>query len=167
MNNNFLTKNYNSNYKFDVVTNQENSMPNVVSLYSKYRLGINNNYRICKWSTDLDCEPDNDGTVSDVDPILPDSYLLNRTLKITYETLYQNIASLNNHTNMVNSRYFIRTYFLENDKTITVITDMSTIGTIISTISGDTGYNKKLVKTTTYVKNSHIDVVYTYGEENN
>lgn len=172
MTNNFLTKQYVDEYSLNMPETKDVKVSVPTSLYSEYQRSVSNNHRICKWITSLDCDDNSDDSDNDVDesnelePIYPDNELLSKTLRLTYETLYQNIASLNNHTDMIDSRYFIRTYFLDETRTITVTTNMHNLGSIVSTISGDTGFDKVLVKTTTYVKSSHINVVYTYGGDN-
>lgn len=166
MKNNFLTKDYSNRYSINIPSKTNIVVPSNVAVYNKYAKSVSNNFRICKWLEYIDCEETSVPTGNVVVQVDPANHLLNKTLKLTYETLYQNIASLDNHTDMRDPRYFIRTYYLDNSKTITVITNMRDLGVIVSTISGDTGFDKVLVKTTTYVKNSNIDVTYTYGDNN-
>jgi len=49
---------------------------------------------------------------------------------------------------------------LEDNKTIRVVADSRTKGTIVTTISGDTGYDYDLIKTTTYNKTNLNSVCF-------
>lgn len=171
MNNNFLLKKYDTGLSLNV-NKYDNGIidTNGVSRYKSYERSINKNHRICLWNENLNCNEDvtsNDNTGNDnstTDTGTTDTSNTQTTpLKDSYETLYQNITSYDSHTDMTDSRYFIRVYQLPDNKEITVITNMRDFGKIVSSISGDTGYDRVLVKTTRYVKNSHIDTVYTYG----
>jgi len=95
-----------------------------------------------------------------------DNTLLTRSLTVTFETIYKNLASLPSTTDMSNNKYLTQVYTLPDLTTITVVVDMLTPGLIVTTISGNTGYTSKLVKTTTYVKHVTIDVTYSLGAEN-
>ena len=169
MSNSFLTKVYDTGYTLNTSTIKQDTLSDSELLYIASEKSINKNYRICRRFNGANCG-NNTSTVvvnnNQITPLETQADILSKSLKLTYETLYQNIASLDNHTNMIDKRYFIKTYYLDASKTITVTNDMRDLGLIISTISGDTGFDKELVKTTRYVKNSHIDVTYTYGESN-
>ena len=88
--------------------------------------------------------------------------LLNRNFKITYESLYQNIASYPYTLDMVNKLYLVKTYTLPNGGVITQTTDMTVPNIITTTIDGNTGYTSPLVKTVTIAtdKNS-LNTVYS------
>jgi len=92
--------------------------------------------------------------------------LLSRSLAVTFESIYKNIASLPFKSDISNNKYLTRVYTLPDATTITVIIDMLTAGTIVTSISGNTGYTEILLKTVTYVKNVSIDCVYSLGAPN-
>ena len=117
-----------------------------------------NNYPLCKLTDD--CQ---EFTIpEEVDTTLIENpTLLSRQFKITFESIYENLASFRSETNTSDRRYLIRKDYLPDDKVITIITDMRTSGSIVTKITGDTGYDFTLVKTTTHVKGVKIDVVYS------
>jgi len=114
---------------------------------------INNN--------DTDNEDDVKNNTSNI--YTPD--LFSRTLKITVETLLKNIASYNYKTDMSDRKYHIKTYYLEDNKKINIIVDMRDSKHIIYKISGDTGYDKVLIKDIV-IKDDEIITTYLEGEDN-
>jgi len=116
--------------------------------------------------TDYDGNTDNEenDTVNDTSNIYtPD--LFSRTLKVTVETLLKNIASYNYKTDMTDRKYHIKTYYLENDKKINITVDMRDSKHIIYKISGDTDYDKVLIKDIV-IKDNEIITTYLEGEDN-
>jgi len=84
-----------------------------------------------------------------------------RTLGLTFESIYKNIASYPNTTDISNSDFLRRTIFLENDKKIYINTDISIEGRIVTTITGDTSLKGNgLVRTIIYDV-LKIDTVYS------
>jgi len=80
----------------------------------------------------------------------------------TFEYIYKNIASYPYNTTITDdNRYLVREYTLDVDKSITVTVDMRTSGIVITKISGDTGYDKTLVKTTLFNGHTQISTSYT------
>lgn len=86
-----------------------------------------------------------------------------RTLGVTFESIYKNIASYPNSTDMSNENLIKKIFFLENDQKIyinTEITEGLTSGKIVTKITGDTSLNNiGLVRTIVYDDNN-IDTVY-------
>ena len=105
-----------------------------------------------------------DDTVTDTSNIYtPD--LFSRTLKVTVETLLKNIASYNYKTDMSDRKYHIKTYYLEDNKKINITVDMKDSKHIIYKISGDTNYDKVLIKDIV-IKDDEIITTYLEGEDN-
>jgi len=123
-----------------------------------------NNYPLCAY--DPNC---NTGLTPPVvvDPSLPlpgkDCGLLSRTYGVTFETIRQNIASYDYSTNLNNIKHLIRTYHLEDGKSITQEVDMRTFGVVVTKLSGDTGYPDVLTKTTIFTPLREFET--TYGVE--
>lgn len=106
------------------------------------------------------------GTEVVVDPTTgpeDDSTITMRTLGVTFESINKNIASYPNQVAMYteNGKDMIRkTYYLEDDMIITMITEMSADGNlIISTLTGDTTLDYDIKKITT-INNNLINTVY-------
>lgn len=106
------------------------------------------------------------GTEVVVDPTTgpeDDSTITMRTLGVTFESINKNIASYPNQVAMYteNGKDMIRkTYYLEDDMIITMITEMSTDGNlIITTLTGDTTLDYDIKKITT-INNNLINTVY-------
>lgn len=106
------------------------------------------------------------GTEVIVDPTTgpeDDSTITMRTLGVTFESINKNIASYPNQVAMYteNGKDMIRkTYYLEDDMIITMITEMSADGNlIITTLTGDTTLDYDIKKITT-INNNLINTVY-------
>lgn len=106
------------------------------------------------------------GTEVVVDPTTgpeDDSTITMRTLGVTFESINKNIASYPNQVAMYteNGKEMIRkTYYLEDDMIITMITEMSVDGNlIITTLTGDTTLDYDIKKITT-INNNLINTVY-------
>lgn len=106
------------------------------------------------------------GTEVVVDPTTgpeDDSTITMRTLGVTFESINKNIASYPNQVAMYteNGKDMIRkTYYLEDDMIITMITEMSADGNlIIATLTGDTTLDYDIKKITT-INNNLINTVY-------
>lgn len=129
----------------------------------KSRLSLNN-FPLCvfkpgkcfKWWIPVEEEEPEDNDKGDI--VSP---LLNDMLSLTFENIYQNLASKNHDTEIVEKRLYKRTIYLNKGKKILIVTDMKNKGNIVSKISGDTGFKYTLVKKTKYVRNSLIKVRYT------
>lgn len=106
------------------------------------------------------------GTEVVIDPTTgpeDDSTITMRTLGVTFESINKNIASYPNQVAMYteNGKEMIRkTYYLEDDMIITMITEMSADGNlIIATLTGDTTLDYDIKKITT-INNNLINTVY-------
>lgn len=106
------------------------------------------------------------GTEVVIDPTTgpeDDSTITMRTLGVTFESINKNIASYPNQVAMYteNGKEMIRkTYYLEDDMIITMITEMSVDGNlIITTLTGDTTLDYDIKKITT-INNNLINTVY-------
>lgn len=106
------------------------------------------------------------GTEVIVDPTTgpeDDSTITMRTLGVTFESINKNIASYPNQVAMYteNGKDMIRkTYYLEDDMIITMITEISADGNlIIATLTGDTTLDYDIKKITT-INNNLINTVY-------
>lgn len=136
-------------------------MPTIAQNFNKTILKSTNNYTLCMLNntcvddTNLPIDP----TIGPTDGITD---LNTRTVGITFETIYKNIASYPNSIDMTNKKYIIKVFYLGDNKQINVTVDMLIEGKIITTISGDTGYEKNLIKTILITDNIKIDTVYTY-----
>ncbi len=106
------------------------------------------------------------GTEVVIDPTTgpeDDSTITMRTLGITFESINKNIASYPNQISMYieNGKDMIsKTYYLEDDMTINMLTETSIDGNlIITTLTGDTtlGYDIKKIIT---INNNLINTVY-------
>lgn len=85
-----------------------------------------------------------------------------RTMKVTFESLYQNIASYPYSTDFSLDNKIIKTFYLENDKKITVTILMENDDTVIrTTISGDTELPYPIMK----IKTIYGDVIKTIYQE--
>ena len=108
-----------------------------------------------------------DSVVDSIDPTegpSDDKTITVRTLGITFESIYKNIASYPSNTDMSDPNYLKKIFYLENDKKIYVDIDLRVDGKIITTITGDTGVSSEsLVKTTTF-NDTEINTVYDIGE---
>lgn len=121
-----------------------------------------NNWPLC--AEDPECN-NAEETPTELDPTLPqdglgDCDITTRTYGVTFESIRQNIASYNYHTDLNDIKHLIRTYYLDGDKTITQEVDMRTPGVVYTKLSGDTGFEQTLVKTTIYTNNRIFDTVY-------
>jgi len=87
--------------------------------------------------------------------------LLARSIKLTFETLKRNLASVDYKVNFQDSKYITKTYYLEDNKVINMTVDMHDKKKIITTIDGDTGYSVPLVKTEVFTNDKTIDVTYS------
>lgn len=106
------------------------------------------------------------GTEVVIDPTTgpeDDSTITMRTLGITFESINKNIASYPNQISMYieNGKDMIsKTYYLEDNMTINMLTETSIDGNlIITTLTGDTtlGYDIKKIIT---INNNLINTVY-------
>lgn len=106
------------------------------------------------------------GTEVVIDPTTgpeDDTTITMRTLGITFESINKNIASYPNQISMYieNGKDMIsKTYYLEDDMTINMLTETSIDGNlIITTLTGDTtlGYDIKKIIT---INNNLINTVY-------
>lgn len=83
-----------------------------------------------------------------------------RTMGITFETIYKNIASYPSTLDTTQENKIIKTFYLENDKSITITTDISTDGNVIETLlSGDTELPYPIKRTKT-LYNDIIKTIY-------
>lgn len=136
-------------------------MSTIAQNFNKTVLKSTNNYTLCMLNNtcveegDLPVDPAIGPTDGNID-------LNTRTVGITFETIYKNIASYPNSIDMTNKKYITKVFYLGNDKQINVTVDMLTSNKIVTTISGDTGYDKNLIKTILITDNIKIDTVYTY-----
>lgn len=106
---------------------------------------------------------DNDFTI---DPSTgPEDDTLNitmRTLGVTFETIYKNIASYPNSIDTTVENKIIKKYYLENDKLITITINMETIGEverITTLLEGDTSLNYP-IKRIKEIQNGIINTIY-------
>lgn len=84
-----------------------------------------------------------------------------RTLSVTFESIYKNIASYPNKIDMSNENHIIKKYYLENDLLITVDTIIEENGNLITTIiSGDTTLKYPIARITKINTNEIIDTIY-------
>jgi len=91
-----------------------------------------------------------------------DGFSLRQQLfKVNFNTIYSNTSNLPTHTDTSDKRYLIREVYLPDGKQIDITIDMKTKGLIVTTITGDTGFDRPLIKTTTYEKNKFIKTVYS------
>lgn len=103
---------------------------------------------------------DTDNTINPSEGPIDDKTITIRTLGVTFESIYQNIASYPNTIDMSNPDYLKKTFFLENDQKIYVNIDLRVDGKVITTITGDTSLaDEGLTKTVVY-NDIKIDTVY-------
>lgn len=128
----------------------------VLDNYKKSKLLTKLNYPICKLT----------GTCEETSPIDPSTGpvdttndLITRTLGITFETIYKNLASYPYNIDGSEKNYLKKTYYLENNKKIIVEVDGKTPNQVIITITGDTGYTNPLIRTT-IVTGNNINTIY-------
>jgi len=136
-------------------------MSTIAQNFNKTILKSTNNYTLCMLNNTCvdDAGIPVDPTIGPIDGITD---LNTRTVGITFETIYKNIASYPNSIDMTNKKYITKVFYLGNNKQINVTVNMLTEGKIVTTISGDTGYEKNLIKTILITDNIKIDTVYTY-----
>lgn len=83
-----------------------------------------------------------------------------RTMSITFESLYQNIASYPFTIDLSSDTEIVKSYYLENDKKITISVLIENDGTVFTTtITGDTElpYPIRKIKT---IYGDKINVIY-------
>ena len=131
----------------------------VTNIYNNTILNSTNNYPICYHT--MTCDENN---VPYIDPTIgPNLNTFNsisRIVNITFEYIYKNTANYPHKLNISNKKYITKKFYLENNKVIDVIVDMLVKNVITTTISGDTGLNKTLVKTTVMNSDKTVDTVY-------
>ena len=150
-------------------TSGDTNTTNEAIPYDKENHKTLNNYPLCVKSGN--CPDINVDETIPVEYSPPTKDLTTRTLAVTFESLYKNIASYDYKLDMTNKRYITKIYTLEENKTITVIVDMITKYNIKTTIEGDTGYPYKLVKNIrmynpdpNLTKPTKVDVTYITEE---
>lgn len=105
-----------------------------------------------------------DGTIDpEAGPGEGSTDLTTRLLGVTFEKIYKNIASYPYRINISNKKYITKTFFMGNNKTITVVIDMLVKNVITTTITGATGYDRPMVKTTVITPKTRIETVYSLG----
>ncbi len=108
-----------------------------------------------------------DEVLDTIDPTegpVDDKTITVRTLGITFESIYKNIASYPYNIDQSDPNYLKKKFYLEDDKVISIDIDIRVEGKIVTTITGDTGTKyTSLVKTTTF-NNSEINSVYALNE---
>lgn len=85
-----------------------------------------------------------------------------RTLGVTFETIYKNIASYPNTIDTTLDNVIIKKYFLENDKLITITTtieDTNDLQRITTILEGDTSLNYP-IKRVKEIQNNFIKTIY-------
>ena len=85
-----------------------------------------------------------------------------RTLGVTFETIYKNIASYPNTIDTTLDNVIIKKYFLENDKFITITTtieDLNDLQRIVTVLEGDTSLNYP-IKRIKEIQNNIIKTIY-------
>lgn len=108
-----------------------------------------------------------DSVVDSIDPTdgpEDDRTITVRTLGVTFESIYKNIASYPNNTDMSDPNYLKKIFYLENDKKIYVDIDLRVEGKIVTTITGDTGLKSNSVIKTTTFNDTEINSIYTTGD---
>ena len=156
-----LDGNYVNPYELDVseTTSEEKTVVGG-AFDKKVRLSLNN-WPLCVYDPNCEDLPDtNTGTTPEQggDTI---GDLDDRTYGVTFETIRQNIASFNFDTDLSDKKHLIRTYYIGDGKTITQEVDMRTLGVIYTKLSGDTGYDGTLVKTTHYTNSRQFSTTYS------
>lgn len=109
-------------------------------------------------------DTNNTGTVDDNDPTqgpADEATHSSRLLSINFENIYQNIASYPYRSKYIDDFTYIKFYY-KNDGIITVQTEMTQDEKkITTTISGDTGFDEKLIKKEIFKEdNTLLDVTY-------
>lgn len=94
------------------------------------------------------------------DKTIPDSSLIGRSLKITFETLYKNLNSYDREIDVSNKKFLKRTVYKTPTDIIYITIDLNDPNLIISKIFGATGYTKTLVRTITIDKGVKISTSY-------
>lgn len=83
-----------------------------------------------------------------------------RTMSITFETLYKNLASYPHSIDFSSDSKIVKTYYLENDKKINITTLIEQDGTLLkTTITGDTELPYPLLRTKT-IYGDNVNVIY-------
>ena len=147
-----------------LIITEEDNAPNkdnldAKAIYDKRMLQATNNKPLCRDNDLCGDENTNDETPEE---IVRDNVAISinsRSSKVTFETIRKNLASLNYETNYKSSKYITKIYYLSTEKQIILTTDMQTKGLIISKLTGDTGFEKTLVKTE-IIKDKKITVKY-------
>lgn len=115
-------------------------------------LSINNNWlgnKIEEVVIDPTTEPEDDTLT-----------LTMRTMRITFDSLYNNIASYPNTIDFSSDTTVVKTFYLENNKKITVTTLIEQDGTLFkTTISGDTELPYPLLRIKT-IYGDKINTIY-------
>jgi len=108
-----------------------------------------------------------DDTLDPIDPTNGPTYddrdFVSRNLGITFEKIRQNIMTYPSRTVISNPLLLVKTFYLENNKTITVSTDISIAGRVTTTMSGDTTFDKPIIRIKVF-DSEKIDTVYQEGE---
>jgi len=120
-----------------------------------------NNWPLAKQHTNS-----NSGGVPPPDTTLPQvgipaDNIVHRSYSVTFESIRQNLGSYNYDLTYDTPEHIVRTYQLGDGKSIVQDIDMRVQGTIVTKLSGDTGYSSTLVKRVTYTSDSNHTVVYS------
>lgn len=105
-----------------------------------------------------------------VGPVGDSSDLATRLLGVNFEQIAKNLASYPSRSDLTVSGQYTKTYYMDSTgtDTITVTTVFTKLSTVslkkVTTITGKTGYDTSLIKTTIYIRNTVMDVVYSLGE---
>lgn len=132
-------------------------MSDLLNTYNNI-IAVNNNIPLLRFISDnvnIDVEIPNE--------INETQSLRSRLNAVTFEKLYKNLASYHNICDCSNYKYITKTYYIDNENSITVTVDSTTPKKILTTISGSTGISGKLIKTTTIVNKKYI-TIYTIEE---
>lgn len=131
---------------------KDDSESNGLIISFKNRLNSNNLNIPLYTNYPLDMIIENKESTSSISkPITFD--LQQRTSGVTFETLLRNIASYKYEVDLTNNKNINKKYYLENNKIINVNINSYNKDNIVITISGDTGYNKNLIKIIKKVNN--------------
>lgn len=108
-----------------------------------------------------------DDTLDPIDPTVgpthDDRDFVSRNLGITFEKIKQNIMTYPTRTILTNPLLLEKTYYLENNKKILLVIDMSVKGRVTTTMSGDTTFDTPIKRIKVFDKEK-IDTVYQKGE---
>ena len=89
------------------------------------------------------------------------SNIIDRNSKLTFETIYQNLASYPNEIDISDPTYMTKVFYMEDNKRIDIIIDIREDGKILTTMSGDLGIDNvdSIIKDVRY---DDLDIDTTY-----